>query len=81
MSLLYMQIKLTCQFCRRESLNRLHVHACVLTLSHNFSWLTGGGRNYILQSTEGIFVIKVVDYSTECSSDGILHRWCWVYIY
>ncbi|ETV87198.1 hypothetical protein H257_02171 [Aphanomyces astaci] len=37
----------------RGLLVKLNADAGVLSLAHNFAWITGGGRNHIFQATEG----------------------------
>ncbi|KDO34271.1 hypothetical protein SPRG_19092 [Saprolegnia parasitica CBS 223.65] len=37
----------------RALLRDLDVNGCLLSLSHNFAWLSGGGRNHILLASEG----------------------------
>jgi hypothetical protein len=42
---------------RREILKALNLDAIVVSSSHNFAWLTCGGRNYVNMSVEGIILL------------------------
>lgn len=37
----------------RQALGELQQHAAVLSLAHNFAWITNGARSFINTATEG----------------------------